>query len=157
MTTATQAFNALRTVLTAAPAILDAHGNTLPFRFQNEDGGPMPDMPAAFAYVIFDVQGAGQGPVAFGGGRFQNTYRNQALLTVYVFVPAGEGLAIAADLAEQVAARTRSYRDADVSCFAASVHPYGHGSALAPPGMNSEVNSYYAAVAETVLHYDQIG
>jgi hypothetical protein len=157
MTTATQAFNALRALLTGAPAIVDAHGNTLPFRFQNEDGGPMPDTRAAFAYVVFEIHGAGQGPVSFGGGRFQNTYRNQALLTVYVFVPAGEGLAVAADLAEQVAARTRSYRDTDVSCFAASVHPYGHGAALAPPGMNSEVNNFYVCTVETALFYDQLG
>lgn len=157
MTTTTQAFTALRAQLAAAPAITDAHGNTLPFRYQNEDGGPLPDVPAAFAYVVFEVQGAGRGPAAFGGGRFNNLYRNQAVLTVYVFVPAGEGLAVAADLAEQIAARTRSYRDSDVSCFAASVHPHGHGSVLGPPRLMSEVNNYYCAVAETVLHYDLVG
>ena len=155
MTTTTGAFNALRAKLLETPAIQDAQGNVLPFRFQAEDGGPLPDIPAAFAYVEFQNQGAGRGPVSFGGGRGANLYRNEGLLMVYAFVPADIGLAVATDLAEAIAGRLRSFRDADVSCFAASVHPIGDG--LTPSGLSSEVNNYTCAIAEIVFHFDQIG
>lgn len=152
MTTATQALTAIRTRLEASGS-----GITIPLRWQGEDGGPLPDVPSAFAFIVFENQGSGVGPVAYGGGRSLNRYRNRALVTAYVFAPNGEGLAVAMNHAETVAARLRSFRDDDVSCFAADVIPVGEGSSITPPGLQSEVNLYQCAVAEVSLHFDQIG
>lgn len=150
MTTITQAFAAVRSKLEEAPAITT-------FRFQGEDGGPLPDKPAAFAYIELENYGAGRGPVAFGGGRGSNLYRNEGQINGLVFVPNGQGLSVAVALAEQVAARLRSYRDSSISCFSASVHPIGEGTSIAPKGLNSEVNNYTCAVVEIAFHFDQIG
>src|SRR5690349_6443691 len=131
MTTITQAFTAIRGKLTEAPSITT-------FRFQGEDGGRLPNQPEAFAYVEVENFGPGRGPTAFGGGRGNNLYRNEGLINAYVFTPNGWGLADTVALAEQVAARLRSYRDDYVSCFSASVHPIGEGTSIAPKGLNSE-------------------
>jgi hypothetical protein len=61
------------------------------------------------------------------------------------------------DLAEVVAGRLRSFRDQDISCLSADVIPIGAGSSVSPPGMNNEVAGYQVALAEVVLHFDQIG
>lgn len=150
MTTITQAFTAIRSKLEETPAITT-------FRFQGEDGGPLPDNAEAFAYVELENFGAGRGPAAFGGGRGSNLYRNEGLINAYVFAPNGWGLSDTVALAEQVAARLRSYRDAYVSCFSASVHPIGDGTSIAPKGLRSEVNNYTCAVVEIAFHFDQIG
>lgn len=150
MTTITQAFSAIRSKLEEVPTITT-------FRFQGEDGGPLPGTPEAFAYVEMENFGAGRGPVAFGGGRGNNLYRNEGQINAFVFTPNGQGLAVTVALAEQVAARLRSYRDSDISCFSASVHPIGEGTSIAPKGLNSEVNNYTCAVVEIAFHFDQIG
>lgn len=152
MTTATQAYNALRGVL--------EDGLAIPLRWQNEDAdsdgnAALPDTPATFAYVEFNPDPGEL--VSFGGGRGSNRYRNPARLDIYVFVPRGQGAAVAMNYAETAAALLRSYRDDDVSCFAASVIAGGSGADLAPPGLVSEVNAYYYALAEVDLFYDQIG
>jgi hypothetical protein len=151
------AFAAIRARLEAAPAIADAHGNTLPFRWQGTDGGALPDDPAAFAFVELENFGPGRGPAAFGGGRGANLYRNEGLVTVYVFTPNGEGIDVSLATAESVAARLRSHREDSVSCFSASVHPIGDGASLQPPGLSSPVNAYYCSVVEAAMHFDQIG
>ena len=156
MATITTAFAAIKTRLEAV-AITDAQGNTLPFRWQGEDGGPLPDTPAAFCHVEMENFGAGRFPVGYGGGSGNNLYRNEGLVNAYVFVPNGHGLSVAVALGEQVAARLRSYRDTYVSCFSASVHPIGDGTSIAPKGLNSEINNYTCAVVEIAIHFDQIG
>ncbi len=143
--------------LAAVKARLDGAGFPFPVRYQGEDSGPLPDTPATFAFVVFNNDGSGRGPTAFGGGAGRNLYRNLGVIEAYVFVPNGEGLAAATDAAEQVAARLRSYRDASISCFSADVIPVGEGSKIAPPGLSSEVNNYQCAVAECAFHFDQIG
>ncbi len=115
------------------------------------------DVPATFAFIVFNNEGSGRGPVSFGGGRGQNTYRNQATVEAYVFAPEGEGLSVATDAAEQLAALLRSYRDSSISCFSADVIPVGPGSSITPPGLSSEVSNYQCAVAEIALFFDQIG
>jgi hypothetical protein len=60
-------------------------------------------------------------------------------------------------MAETIAARLRSFRDATISCFGADVIPVGPGSNISPPGLQSEVSNYLCAVAEIDLHFDQIG
>lgn len=152
MTTATQAYGALRARLEG--------GMPIPLRWQNDDAdsdgnAALPDTPAAFAYTEFVTDPAEI--VSFGGGRGQNRYRNPARLDVYVFVPRGQGLAVATDYAETAAALFRSYRDADVSCFGVSVFPGGSGADLKPPGLNSEVGNYWYAIAEIDLFFDLIG
>lgn len=131
----------------------------LPIYWQGDIIPPLPDDPAAFAFAVFNNEGAAGGPVGYGGGRGKNLWRNRALLEVYVFEPAlAEG---AADRmfanAENIAARLRSYRDSVVSCFAADVIPIGPGSSITVPGLNEPVNSYQCAVAEIELHFDQTG
>lgn len=159
MTTITTAFDAVRSRLEGG-SYTDGNGNTLTgwLRFQGEAGGALPDTPAPFAYVELENFGAGRFPVAYGGGAGSNLYRNEGVVTVYVFVPNGEGVRVAVALAEQVAARMRSFRDSDISCFAAAVHPIGSGENLAPTGLTSnEVNNYTCATAEVAIHFDQIG
>jgi hypothetical protein len=151
-TSAVDALAALRTRLEDV-----ASGITIPLRWQGEDGGPLPDIPTTFAFVVFDNQGSGGGPAAFGGGRGANLYRNRAFAEIFVFAPNGEGLPVAMAYAETIAAWLRSFRSAAISCFAADVLPVGQGSQVAPPGLASEVSNYMCAVAEIILTFDQIG
>lgn len=151
MTTATQAYEKLRSRLTGADT-----GILIPLLYQNENA-ELPDEPTTFAYVEFIVDPSLGGPAAFGGGRGQNRYRYSAQLIAYVFVPSNSGLAPAMDHAETIAARLRSFRDTDVSCFDATVQPGGSGADLKPPGLTSEVGNYFYAVAVVSLSFDQIG
>lgn len=141
--------------LAEAPTIADAHGNALPFRYQDDGAGDLPDAPRAFAYIEHENFGSGRGPAAFGGGRGANLYRNEGLITLYAFAPKGEGTFLA--LAETIAARLRSFRSDTMSCFSADVHPIGDGSSLRPPGLRSEVSNYSCAIVEVAIHFDQIG
>ena len=152
MTTASTAYGVLRGILEA--------GVSLPLRWQNEDAdsqgnAALPDTPAPFLYTEFLTDPAEL--VSFGGGRGANRYRNPARLDVYVFVPRGWGLAAATDYAETAAALFRSFRDTNVSCFGASVHPGGDGASLKPPGLSSEVANYFYAVTEVDLFFDLVG
>lgn len=146
MTTATQAFEAIKTRLGTITSI--------PFIYQNEDA-VLPDTPAAFGYVEFLTDRALI--ASFGGGRGSNLYRNPAELVIYIFVPRGEGLQSATDKAETVAAVFRSYRDNAISCFGASVLPGGDGAILTPPGLSSPANKYWWAAVSVDLHFDQVG
>lgn len=152
MTTASGAFAAIKSRLTGVGS-----GISITLRWQGEDGGDLPDTPTAFAYVMFNNEGSGGMPTAFGGGRGSNLYRCRALVEAFVFVPSRQGLAVALDHAETIAARLRSFRDTDISCFAADVIPMGDGAQAAPPGLQSEVNNYQCALVEVSLHFDQIG
>lgn len=148
--TASQAIAAVR-------ARLEAGGITFPLRWQGEDAPALPDTPSTFAFIVFNNSGSGRGPAAFGGGAGQNLYRNQAVVEAFVFAPRGQGLSVATDGAEVIAALLRSYRDSSISCFSADVIPVGEGSQITPPGLASEVSNYQCAVAEIALHFDQIG
>lgn len=150
MTTAAEAYQVIRARLEAnVPAGLTS------LRWQNEDGGPLPDTPAPFAYIEFLTDPARI--ASFGGGRGQNRYRNPARADIFVFVPRGEGLTQALAVAEQIAALFRSYRDADISVADATVFPGGDGADIKPPGLESEVGNYFYAAIEISLTFDQIG
>ncbi|WP_296741437.1 hypothetical protein [Mesorhizobium sp.] len=118
----------------------------------------LPDTPAPFAFIMFNNDGSGRQPVAFGGGRGRNTYRNRASVEAYVFEPVRTGTPenLLAN-AEAIAARLRSYRDDVVSCTSADVIPIGPGSSLAVPGLSGPVNNYQCAAVEVALTFDQIG
>lgn len=152
MTTASGAFTAIKNRLTGVGS-----GISITLRWQGEDGGELPDDPTAFAYVVFENGGSGGRPAAYGGGRGSNLYRNAALVNAFVFAPNRQGLKVALDHAETIAARLRSFRDTDISVFAADVIPLGDGAQMAPPGLQSEVNNYQCALVEATLHFDQIG
>lgn len=124
-------------------------------RWQNEDGDPLPDTPAPFLYteLVTDPQFL----AGFGGGTGSNRWRNPARIDCYAFVPRGEGLAAATDIAEAIATLFRGYRSNDLQCFEATVYPLGAGSSIKPPGLSSEVDNYYCAVCEASMHFDQIG
>lgn len=148
MTTVSEARGAVR-------ARIEANITSVPLRWQNEDGGPLPDEPAPFVYAEFNTE---RGSLAgFGGGRGNNLYRNPARVEAYVFVPKGVGLDRAEEIAEQIAALFRSYRDQHISCFDATVYPGGDGAALTPAGLSSEVGNYFWASVEVSLHFDQVG
>jgi hypothetical protein len=150
VTTASAAYAVIRARLEAnTPAGLTA------LRWQNEDGAALPDTPAAFAYTEFLTDPATL--VSFGGGVGANRYRNPARIECFIFVPRGQGLTVATDLAEQVASVFRGFRDADISCFEASVFPGGDGASIKPPGLSSEVDNYFWAVAEVSLFFDLVG
>src|SRR4029077_12896390 len=147
MTTTSEAYRALRGLLEAEPSLP-------PLRWQNEDEDStgavaLPDTPAPFLYTTFETEPAEL--VSFGGGRYANRYRNPARLDVFVFIPKGWGLTYATDYAETAAALFRSYRDSEISCFAATVYPGGDGAALRPPGLPSEVSNYFWAATEVDL------
>lgn len=152
-TTATQALAAIRARLEASGS-----GISIPLRWQGEDGGPLPDTPAAFAFIVFNNEGSGGAPAAYGGGLGANLYRNRAFVEAFVFAPNGEGMSVALDHAETIAAWLRSYRTSAISCYSADVLPVGPGASVVPAGLSSsEVSNYMAAVAEIVLTFDQIG
>lgn len=150
--TASDAFSEIRARLDDAGS-----GISIPLHYQGDEAPILPDQPAAFAFIVFNVDGSRGGPAAFGGGRGANLYRNSANIEAYVFSPYAEGLETVLDHAETIAARMRSYRSSVISCFSADVIPIGPGSALSVPGLSSEVNNYQAAVAAIELTFDQIG
>ena len=125
--------------------------------WHGDDPPILPDTPTAFAYLVFNNQGSRL--VSFGGGAGNNRYRNRAMLEAFVFAPmnGADGMASLMTLAEGIAARLRSYRDATISCYGADVIPVGPGSNISPPGMQSEVSNYLCAVAEVHIEFDQIG
>lgn len=152
--TATQALAAIRTQI-------EAGSITFPLYWQGEAAPILQNVPSAFAFVVFTNEGSGRGsergPTAFGGGRGANLYRNRATVEAYVFAPSDEGLAVATDAAELIAAQLRSFRDTSISCYSANVIPVGPGSSISPPGFTSEVSNYQCAVAEIALTFDTIG
>ena len=153
MASATQAYDAVRARLDAVDS-----GITIPLRWHGEDNGPLPDVPADFAYVVFDNLGSRPGPIAFGGGIGRNVYRNLAGVTVFVFVPNRAGVRRAMVEAETIAARLRSFRDDDIFCRSADITPAGDGASIAPPGLQrNELNNYLCAVVEVDLTFDTVG
>lgn len=130
-------------------------GLTEGYRWENEDGEPLPDEPAPFAFGTFAVDR--QQLIAVGGGLGQNLYRYRGYFTLYVFGPKNKGLTQTSDLAETLAAHYRSYRSGDVTVWSASALPGGDGAAIKPPGLSSEVGNYFFAVCEVELTFDQIG
>ncbi|MBN9007242.1 MAG: hypothetical protein J0H40_17730 [Rhizobiales bacterium] len=142
----------------AVKAQLPASAFTFPIYWQGDAAPTLPDQPAPFAFVVFNNQGSGGRPTAYGGGAGRNLYRNRALVEVFVFSPIGSetGAAPASDRAEQIASRLRGFRDGDISCYAADVIFIGPGSSISLPGLDA-VNNYQCAVAEITLSYDQIG
>jgi hypothetical protein len=147
--TATQALAAVRTQI-------EAGSITFPLYWQGEDAPLLPNDPTTFGFVVFTNEGA-RHVTAFGGGRGANLYRNRAIIEAYVFAPNGEGLGVATDAAELIAAQLRSFRNTSISCYAADVIPVGPGSSISPPGFTSEVSNYQCAVAEIALTFDTIG
>lgn len=153
MTTITQARQAVRSRMETGGVV--HAGAPVPLRWQNEDGGPLPDTPSPFVFTEFQTE---RGRLAgFGAGRGDGLYRNPARIESYVFVPKGWGLDAAEAIAEQIATLFRSYRDDHISCFDASVYPGGDGAALTPPGLSSPAGNYFWAACEVSLHFDQIG
>jgi hypothetical protein len=158
-TTASQARQAARSRIEDA-SIIDNKSAPVPFRWQNEAQDSLgnialPESASPFVYCEFLVE---RGPIAsYGGGRGQNLYRNYARLVAYVLVPKNSGMDEAESIAEQVAALFRSYADATIKCFDATVYPGGDGAALNPSGLNSPVGNYFYATTEASLIFDTIG
>ncbi len=148
-------------VYTTMKGVLAGAGLSLPIRWRGDDKdstgtAALPDTPAPFLYCNLQTD---PGDIAgFGGGRGANLYRTSAQLYIYTFVPRGDGSEpLALEYGETVAVLYRSYRDAVVSVFAASVIAGGAGGELAPPGLSSAVNAYSYALVEILFSYDQIG
>lgn len=161
MTTASAAQAAIRARLEANRPT-DVHGANARLYWPNEDTDSddhkgLPDTPTAFIYT--EVVSEKSFLAGFGGGPGANLWRNPSRIEAYVFVPRGEGLASATDLAEQVAVLFRGYRDpTTVQCFDATVYPLGDGRGIKPPGLsNTEVDNYFCAVCEVDLHFDLVG
>jgi hypothetical protein len=150
MTTTTQATEAVKAQIVAA-------GLAFPIYWRGDPAPILPDTPSTFGFAVFNNEGSGGRPTAYGGGQGANLYRNRAFLEVFVFAPDGEGSAVADDAAELVAASLRSFRSGDISCFAADAKPVGPGSSISVPGLTSVVSQYQCAVAEATLTFDQIG
>ena len=148
--TASEAFAAIR-------SRLDSAGFSFPLYYHGDELVILPDTPTTFAFAVFNNEGSGRGPVAFGGGVGSNLYRSNARLEAYVFAPSGVGLAVAMDAAETIATTLRSFRNDSISCFSADVIPVGSGSTIDVPALDSEVSNYQCAVAEVFLQFDQIG
>lgn len=142
----------------AVRAQLPGSAFAFPIYWQGDAAPTLLDKPAPFAFVVFNNQGSGGRPAAFGGGRGRNLFRNRVMIEVFVFSPIGSetGATPASDRAEQIASRLRGFRDVDISCYAADVIFIGPGSAISLPGLG-DVNNYQCAVAEITLTFDQIG
>src|SRR5580765_8769291 len=137
-------------------ARLDSGGFSFPIYNNSDPSYQFTDVPATFGVMVFDVQGSTL--VAFGGGRGQNVYRNNALGAVYVFTPSNQGsYDSAATAAKPVADHLRSYRDDTISIFKADVASFGPGSDFSIPGLVSEVSNYTGALVEAFVIFDQIG
>ncbi|WP_439399079.1 hypothetical protein ACRQ5Q_16965 [Bradyrhizobium sp. PMVTL-01] len=142
----------------AVRALLPDSAFAFPLYWQGDEAPTLPNDPAPFAYIIFNNEGSGGRPTAFGGGVGRNLYRNRALVEAYVFSPIGSevGAEATSNRAEQIAARLRSYGDNVISVMAADVIFIGPGSSISVPGLRA-VNNYQCAVAEISLTFDQIG
>lgn len=142
----------------AVRALLPGSAFAFPVYWQGDEAPTLPDTPAPFAFIVFNNEGSGGRPTAFGGGRGHNLYRNRALVEAYVFSPIGSevGADAASARAEQIASRLRSYGDDTISVMAADVIFIGPGSSISIPGLTA-VNNYQCAVAEITLTFDQIG
>lgn len=129
-----------------------------PLYWQGDEAPTLPDDPAPFAFIVFNNEGSGGRPTAFGGGRGRNLFRNHALVEAFVFSPIGSevGAEAASGRAERIASRLRGFRDDNISVHAADVIFIGPGSSISVPGVSAP-NNYQCAVAEITLHFDQIG
>lgn len=133
-----------------------------PLYWQGDEAPTLPDTPAPFAFIVFSNEGSGGRPTAFGGGSGRNLYRNRALVEAFVFSPTGSeiGAEPASNRAEEIASRLRSFRDDDISVYAADVIFMGPASDARLdrmlPGLGGP-NNYQCAIAEITLTFDQIG
>lgn len=150
MTTVSTAYAAIRTRIEA-----NQPASVVSLRWMNEDGDQLPSVPAPFIYTELNPEK--QYLAGFGGGIGANLWRNPAVIDCYAFVPRGWGLQAATDLAETMAALFRGYRDGDLQCFSATIIPLGAGASIKPPGLDSEVDNYYAACVEIEMHFDLVG
>jgi hypothetical protein len=150
---ASQAFALLRARLEGGN-VIDAQSNPIALLWQHETN----EIPDAQAPFVYSEMVANRGQIAsFGGGRGQNRYRNPAEFICFVFVPVGQGVAVALGYGEQVASLFRSHRDGDLSCFDASVMPEGEGADLVPPGLSMQAGNYACAAVSVSLFFDTIG
>ncbi|SDC06612.1 hypothetical protein SAMN05216337_1001168 [Bradyrhizobium brasilense] len=142
----------------AVKAQLPDSAFAFPLYWQGDVAPTLPDDPAPFAFIVFNNQGSGGRPTAFGGGPGRNLYRYRALVEAFVLSPIGSeiGAEMALNRAEQIASRLRSFRDDDISVHAADARYVGSGSDISVPGL-TPVNNYQCAVAEITLTFDQIG
>lgn len=161
MTTLSTARQAVRARLEAGN-VVDRNSAAVPLRWQNEDADSagnvsLPDTPSPFVYTEFLNERATLR--SFGNGLGGNTYRNQARVIAYVFVPKGDGLDQAEDIAEQIAVLFRSYRTDDIFCKEAIVRPGGDGANLRPDGhrQSDDVGNYFYATTEILVTFDQLG
>ncbi len=153
MTTVVTVLSALRSLIEADPP-LDPSNVALPMYWQ-DDTITLPDIATAFAYFELEMDRAFL--AGYGGGRGNNMYRQSGSLLCYLFTPIGQGVSVGLAYGEQIASTFRSFRSADVSCFAASVEPLGKGAELVPDGMRSAAGNYAAVLVVVDLYFDQIG
>lgn len=124
--------------------------------YWDKDAKPvLPDEPAP--WVFFYIETGAAEFAAFGGGRGSNLQRSPGELVGLVFLPRDWGLEEHASYGEHVAAAFRSYRDVHVSCFAVEPQPAVDGSALKPPGLDSEIVNYACIVVAVPFTYDHVG
>jgi hypothetical protein len=119
---------------------------------------PRADNGAAMSFGFIELEVYSAEIVAFGGGAGANIHRNFATVNAYVFVPNEAGLTLAATYAEAIATRLRSFRDSDISCFDAALHPVARGENLAPPGLSrADVGNYQCVIVAVSMFFDQAG
>lgn len=156
MTTATEAFDAIRAVMEAnVPANPKAGGPAIAYRWQGETSPPLPDTPSPFIYTVFAALRSDT--IEIGGGRGANRHRNPAEADVFIFVPNGWGQKYGTDLAEHFASLFRSYRANGVTVDSATVYPGGPGSEIAVPGLDNEAGNYFWAGCGVRFHFDLTG
>lgn len=158
MTTPSQAYAAFRAVIENATITDGAQFGSGPVAmlWYGDPNQVIPDFPQPFAFTIFDAATRAS-VIEIGGGRGANRHRNPSIASVFVCTAKDSGQQRSTDIAEQIAALFRPYNANGIICESATVYPTVDGTALKPPGSNSDVGNYMVAACEVEFYFDLIG
>ena len=157
MTTASQAFAVIRSVIEGDPPEDGATWGSAAVQllWYGDPNQIIPDFPAPFGFTLFEA--GVSGVIERGGGSGQLRHRNPAAAEFFVCTPKDSGQQRGTDIAEQVAALFRSYNESGVTVENATVYPSVDGSQLKPPGADTDVGNYLVAACGIEFRFDLIG
>jgi hypothetical protein len=149
MTTATQAFGTIRSVMEGATPLNQKTSEALPMRWRGE-----PNPPAPFVYTLFSASRSGL--IENCGGDGNNRNRNPGAAEILIFIPNDWGEKEGTKIAEAFQALFLSFSGGGVTVTDATVYPGGNGSDIAVPGLE-EPGNYIWAGCDVEFYFDLIG